>query len=201
MMYIERNLILARPEEHVRALQTPVNANDELKVLLMDAMAKIRELLKNGCSIDFSDYSVNFLRLAREVQRLSDLDESKDLELQKMAGLVDNASRLQENFSKLRKKSNRSTAVNNVVLALRTEVSEFKTTTGSIVGFLQRLKARALKTERDLKKAQETTTLSGFCEQSLKRMSRQRRKSHHLYIWNVPTFVLTWMNWRHLCSE
>lgn len=54
-MSLERNLIQARFEEHVWALQMLVNANVESIVKLTAALAKIRKLLKSGRSIDPSD--------------------------------------------------------------------------------------------------------------------------------------------------
>lgn len=41
-MSVERNLILARFEEHVRSLQTQVKANVDRKATFTDTMAKLR---------------------------------------------------------------------------------------------------------------------------------------------------------------
>lgn len=46
---------------------------------------------------------MKFSKLARGVQRLSDLAESKDLKLQMMPWLVEEAIRLQKKLSKQRK--------------------------------------------------------------------------------------------------
>lgn len=53
-MFVKRNLILARVEEHARALQTQDNAKVERMVTLTDAMVKIIELLESGRSINRS---------------------------------------------------------------------------------------------------------------------------------------------------
>lgn len=79
-MSVEMNFIFARFKEHVRAVhcrarfhtfhishftlaltnawQALVNANVKRKVRLKEAMAMVRELLENGRSISWSDYSV-----------------------------------------------------------------------------------------------------------------------------------------------
>lgn len=49
---VERDMILARVEKHVRALQTLVSANVEQKEKLTDIMTKIRELFQSGRLID-----------------------------------------------------------------------------------------------------------------------------------------------------
>lgn len=57
-MSVESNFILDRFEEHVHALQALVNTNVERKGPLTDAVAKIRQLLESGRSINCSEYSL-----------------------------------------------------------------------------------------------------------------------------------------------
>lgn len=83
---------------------------------------------------------------------MSSLVESDDLDLQTMPELVGEASRLREELSKLKEERDRMMAGNKVVLVLKTEISESKKTTASIVGSLQ-MKGHAVETKRDLKKA------------------------------------------------
>lgn len=80
-MHLERILILARFEEHVRTLLLLVNANEELKETVTDAMRKLSTLLGKGRSITKSDYSLKNSKLTRAVKMLSGLVEEKDLEL------------------------------------------------------------------------------------------------------------------------
>lgn len=54
----------------------------------------------------------------------------------------------------------RLTAEYKVILALRTEISELKTTPGSIVGALQEVKARAVETKGNVRKAQGNVGVS-----------------------------------------
>lgn len=49
---------------------------------------------------------------------------------------------------------------NKAVFALGAKISDLRTKNGSILGSLQKVKARAVDTERDLEKAQETITIS-----------------------------------------
>lgn len=79
-----------------------------------------------------------------------------------MPRLVEQARRLREELSKPKEERARSTAGNNVALALGTEISELKTTSGSIVSPSQDVKACAAETERDLKQAQKTTVVLDF---------------------------------------
>lgn len=72
-MSVEKNLISARFEEHVRALQALVNANVERKVTLTEIMATVRELFKSDRSINGPVYSVKIPKMTREVQRLTSL--------------------------------------------------------------------------------------------------------------------------------
>lgn len=65
-------------------------------------------------------------------------------------GLVDEASRLNEELSKRMEEQDRLTMENNIVLALETEISESKTTTGFIVGSIEEVNAHAIETERDV---------------------------------------------------
>lgn len=78
---VERNLILARFEKHVRALLELVTANVERKIILMDAVAKSSELLDSSCTINKSYCSVQISKLTREVQWLAGFVEPKDLKL------------------------------------------------------------------------------------------------------------------------
>lgn len=55
---------------------------------------KIRELVKNGFSINLSDYSVKVLKLTKKLQHLLGPVKLKDFKLQSISGLVDEASRL-----------------------------------------------------------------------------------------------------------
>lgn len=166
-MSVEWNLILDRFEKHVRALRTLVNANVEQKVTLTDAMARIRELLESARSIDCLGYSIKISKLVRELQRLSGLVDSKDLEVRTMLWLVDKASSLRAEALKLKEEWDQLTAENNVVLALGTEIFELKSMIGSIVGFRQEVNARAVETEGDLKKAQDAIPVSGSCKKAL----------------------------------
>lgn len=93
-MSVKRILVLARFQEHVRALQALVNANVDREVAIAHAMAKVGELLKIGRSIKKSDYAVKLSELTREVLLLTGLVESKDLEFQTIPGLKQEASRL-----------------------------------------------------------------------------------------------------------
>lgn len=54
-----------------------------------------------------------------------------------MSGSVENAIRFPADLSKLREKKGCLIAMNNVALTLATEISDLKTKTSSIVGFLQ----------------------------------------------------------------
>lgn len=101
-MSVKRNLILGSFEDHFCALQASVNENVDRKVTLTDAITKIRELLQISLSINLSDYSVKISKVAREVQRLSILVETKGSELQTMPGRVDEASQLRQERTKLK---------------------------------------------------------------------------------------------------
>lgn len=74
----------------------------ERKETLKDAMKTIGELLESGRSIGRSEYSVMIVKLTRGVQRLTGLVESKNLELQTMRGLVEEARRLREELDKVK---------------------------------------------------------------------------------------------------
>lgn len=54
---VERNLILARFEESIRALQAFVGGNMEQKVALKSAVTTVRELCKSGGNISESNCS------------------------------------------------------------------------------------------------------------------------------------------------
>lgn len=75
----ERNLIRSFFKEHVTAVQTLLNENVEPNVTLKNGMAKIRELIVNWLSINRSDHSAKMLKLARDVQNVSELVEAKDV--------------------------------------------------------------------------------------------------------------------------
>lgn len=97
---VVRNLILARFEEHVQALQTLINTHVERKVSLIDAMVRIRELFESVHSTDRSDHYVMILISARMIRQLSGLVESNGLESQTMLWPDDEASRLCEKIPK-----------------------------------------------------------------------------------------------------
>lgn len=59
-MSVEPILIIARFKEHVRAVQTPFNANVEQNVKFTGSMAKTRKIPESGRLIDRWAYSVNF---------------------------------------------------------------------------------------------------------------------------------------------
>lgn len=101
-MSVEWNLILPCFEEYAWVLQTSVNANAEQKVTLTDAMTKFWDVFKSGRSIDCLGFSVKILKLKRAVQRLSGLVESNNWELQTILGLIEEASRLRDDFSELK---------------------------------------------------------------------------------------------------
>lgn len=100
MKCVERNLGLARLEEHVRALQALVKANVERNGTLKDVMTTVRDLLESGRHIKKSDNTEKISKLTREVQRLTVLMESKNSDLQTMPGLVEEASRLRDDIPK-----------------------------------------------------------------------------------------------------
>lgn len=152
---------MTRIEEHIRSLQTLVDVNVDRKVELADAVVKIREFLESGRSIDRSDYCVKILKVSWGIQRLSGVVELKNLELQTMAGLIDEASSLQKDLSNLQEERNRLMTENRVVPVVGTENSELMKPTDSIVGSLQEVKRDKVKNKGDLKRAQETTTVSG----------------------------------------
>lgn len=133
----------------------------EQKGTWADAIAKIQKILQIGCSIDRSGFFVKILKLAREVQRLLGLIDSKDLAMQMMVGLNDEASSSREKPFKLKEEKDRLTVESKVVLALRSEISGFKTATGSIVDSSWEVKSRKVETERNLKNALETIPASG----------------------------------------
>lgn len=91
----------------------------------------------------------------REERQLLGLVEWKDLQLQTMPGFVEEASRLREEVSNLKKEKERLVAASKLMLTLGTEVFDLKATTGSRVGYLQEVKSRTVEAERDLKKSQE----------------------------------------------
>lgn len=55
---------------------------------------------------------------------------------------------------------------NKIVLSLKTEISELMVA-GTVVGFLQDVKARAIETASSLKRASETSAVSGSLEKML----------------------------------
>lgn len=77
--------------------------------------------------------------MTRDVQRLVCLFESNDVELQTMPVLLKEATRIREELSTAEGSKNRLTAEINVELALETEISERKMTTGSFFCFFQSL--------------------------------------------------------------
>lgn len=99
-MSVKKDLILACFEEHVRALQALVNSNLERRVTSKDALKKVEGLLDSDGSIIKSDYSGKISKMTREVHRLTDLLQSKNLEFQTKLRLVDEVRRPQEELSK-----------------------------------------------------------------------------------------------------
>lgn len=77
-----------------------------------------------------------------------------------MPGLIDKASCLQEELSKLQEEMDRLTAENQVVHASTTGISNLKARTGPIVCSLQKVKACTVKLDRDMKNSQETGAVS-----------------------------------------
>lgn len=63
-LWVERNPVTVRLEELKPVLQTLANENVDGKVTLNEAMAKIRELLESGRSIDRSNFFVKIAKLA-----------------------------------------------------------------------------------------------------------------------------------------
>lgn len=123
-------------------------------------MARTTYQLKRVHATDRLDYSLKIAKPMREVQRLNELVESKDPELQTMLRLVEKASRLREKLFRLKGNKIQLLAEIRVVLALGTEISELKTRTDFLVGCLQEVNDLVVETERDLKKAQETVAAS-----------------------------------------
>lgn len=120
----------------------------------------VRELPESGLSINTSDYVVIMEKLTREKQRLTGPVKAKGLRLQTISGLVEDASRLREKRSKAKEDEDRLSAEKKVALALVTEISELKRTDGFLVGFLQKIKDRAVETEMDLEKTQDGVAVS-----------------------------------------
>lgn len=141
---VEENLIVVRLKEHLRVLETLLNGNMERKATLADAMAKLWSFLESGRYIDALDYSVKIWKPAREVQRLSGLAESKNLESQTMLGFVKENIRSNGDLSKLLEDKNYLGVESKIVLALGTEIPGFNTATGSIIGSLQKVEAPSL---------------------------------------------------------
>lgn len=141
MMFVERNLILVRFEKNVDALRTLVNTNVDRMIGLTDVLSRIWGLFESCCFIDRLDYTVNILKLAREVQLLSGLAESKDLELQMVPSLVDEASYIWKEPSELKEKREPFKEKNKTVFAFRAEILESKARTGYIVGSLPEVNA------------------------------------------------------------
>lgn len=98
-MSLERNQILTRFEEYIRDLQALVDDIADRKVTMTDAMERVGELFQSGPSVNKSENSVNILKLKREVQRPTDLIESKVLELQMVLGLSEETICLQGKIS------------------------------------------------------------------------------------------------------
>lgn len=143
-MSVGKFLISARFDDHGLSMQTLRNANVEEKVVLTDAIAKIRGLLENIFWIDHIDYFMKTANLKWEIQQLTGLVESGESQLQ-MIGLVEEASHLQEELTKLNRDEDRLTAEKIVTIALRTDISMMKTTTSPLVGSLQVEKAQLLR--------------------------------------------------------
>lgn len=122
----KRDLILAGFEKLVRVLQAPGNVNVEEKVTLKGTIAKVRELPESSRSNGKPDCFEMILKLTREVQLLIGLVKLKALKLQTMAGIVEDASRLQVEFPKapkVKRNKYRLSAESRAVVELRTENS------------------------------------------------------------------------------
>lgn len=152
-MSVERISILPCFQEQIRAFQFLFNASVERKVVLTEIMVRIWDQLDSGRWIGRSDYSPKIFELEPEGKWLSGMVELDELELQIMAGLMDNSHRLREEISNLKEERDHLTASNKVVLVPGTEIYELISTTGTIVGALQDLKAPSNGTESDLKMA------------------------------------------------
>lgn len=96
------------------------------KVTLTDAMTNITELLESDRSIYPSDSFVKIWNRVLEVQRLSGMVESKDLKLQTIPGLVEEASRLREELLQQKEDEDRSETENKSMLALSTKRFQLK---------------------------------------------------------------------------
>lgn len=123
------------------------------------AMKTVRELPESGHSINWLEYSVYIAKLTKEVHRLTGLVVPKDVELQLLPVLGKNASRLQEELDKAEEDKHRLSLEHKFVLAVKTEISELKTTTGLLVGSIRGVKARAFEYEKDLQKTQEVVAV------------------------------------------
>lgn len=133
----------------------------------MDTMATVRELLEKGRFVENLDYSLKISKLTQEVQWRIVLFESKDLELHTKPGSMEAPSRLPEKSCEPKRGKDRSHAENKIVPALETKIVELKTMTGSVICFLQEVKARAFKNKRNLKKEQEAVAVLDFQETTL----------------------------------
>lgn len=102
-----------------------------------------------------------------KVQRLTGFVESTELELRTTLGLVEDASRSWEEIFTTKEDRDRITTENEVVHAPRTKILELKTTTGSLAGSLQEVKACAFETVRELKKSLKTIAVSDSQQKTL----------------------------------
>lgn len=80
---------------------------------------------------------------------------------------VEEVSLLREELSTLNVDQDRLMGENKVVLALGTEIFEFKATTGSIVGSLQEVKVRTVEILRDQREARKTVAVSDSNQKTL----------------------------------
>lgn len=87
-MPVERNLALTRFKKHMQTIHTLVTAHVKRKVMIVEAMAKIRELLERGRLVNRLEYFVKIAKSTQEMQQLSPPVESNDLELWMLPGLV-----------------------------------------------------------------------------------------------------------------
>lgn len=69
-----------------------------------------------------------------------------------MLRLVEKAIHLWERLSRANRGKDRQTPENEIILALRTEISELEITTGSLVGSFREVKPRAVETMKNLEK-------------------------------------------------
>lgn len=104
---------------------------------------------------------------AREVQWLWGLVQSKELNLQKMSRLVDEASSLLEELSMLKEDKDHVVEDDKFMLTIGTLVFNLNATTSLVVRCIQKVKDCAVEVKRDVKRAHETTEVWTSFEKTL----------------------------------